>query len=131
MAFGVLALVAPRVMVSAMSRSATPQGAEAAFTRMWGSRDLALGLGTVVAVDHGAPVRGWIEGAALADAADALTALLERKRLSPNGFRGTLAIAGASAIFHGFLSRRLDPAPPAQPGQPEAVATGHHEPAGA
>jgi hypothetical protein len=126
-AFGVLALVIPGVISKTLT-GRKAQGAEAMFTRMWGSRDLALGLGAVVAIDHGTPVRGWLEGAATADAGDALSALLSRRQLSENGFKGTLAIASASAVLHVVLSRRLDPAPSPHPGQPEAVVTGHHEP---
>ena len=82
--------------------------------------------GAVIAIDRGAPVRGWLEGAALADAADGVTAILGRDRLTPNAFTGTVAIAAASAVIGALLARRLDPPPPADPGHPEAVATGHH-----
>jgi hypothetical protein len=127
-AFGVGALAAPGLMARTMTGSRKPRGAEAVFTRMWGARDLALGLGTVIALDHGTPVRGWLEAAALADTADALTAVLGRQDLTPTAFKGIVGIASASALLGLFLSRRLDPHPPAHPGQVEAVVTGHHEP---
>jgi hypothetical protein len=92
---------------------------------MLGGRDVALGLGTVIAVDRGKPVRGWLEGSALADAVDCLACLLARRELPPNVVRATVSLGGASAIAGILLSRRLDPPPPAHPGQPEAVATGH------
>ncbi len=84
---------------------------------------------TVIAIDHGSPVRGWLEATAVADFADAVSALLERENLTPNAFLGTVSVASASALLNLLLSRRLDPHPPAHPGQPEAVVTGHHEPA--
>lgn len=127
-AFGVVAAVAPSLVTRIMTGTKQPKG-EAVFTRMFGARDAALGLGTVVAIDHGTPVRGWLEAMAMADLADAVTAWLERDNLTPNAFIGTVAIAGVSAGLNVFLSRRLDPHPPAHPGQVEAVVTGHHGPA--
>jgi hypothetical protein len=127
-AFGAVAAVAPSLVTRMMTGTRKPRG-EAVFARMFGARDAALGLGAVIAIDHGTPVRGWLEAMAMSDAADALTAVLERDSLTPNAFLGTVAIATSSAVLNVFLSRRLDPHPPAHPHQPEAVVTGHHEPA--
>jgi hypothetical protein len=126
-AFGVAAVVTPGLTARLLAgRKAS--GIEPPLTRMLGARDLTLGLGAVIALDRGAPVRGWIEGAAVADAVDAVACLLGRKRLSPGAFKGTLLVASASAAFGAYLSRRLDPAPPAHPHQPEAAITGHPDP---
>ena len=127
-AFGLLATAVPSVVTRLMLAEPRADG-HGPFVRMFGARDAALGLGAVVAIDQGTPVRGWFEAMAMADAADALTALLERGHLTPNAFRMTLGLASGSAIGHLLLGRRLDPHPPAHPHQPEAVATGHPEPA--
>ncbi len=124
-AIGLAAVVSPRLATRAMSGRGTPDGPGPLFARMLGARDVALGLGTVIALDRGAPVRGWVEGSALADAADCVAAVLGRKDMSPLAFRATVGLGGASALLGAFLSRRLDPPPPPHPGQPEAVATGH------
>lgn len=97
------------------------------LARMTGARDIALGLGTLVAIDKGAPVRGWLEGSALADAVDCISAVIARKQLSPRAFIGSVGLAAASALVCAALSRRLDPPPVPHPGQPEATPTGHHE----
>jgi hypothetical protein len=102
-------------------------GVEPQLTRMVGGRDLALGLGTVIALDKGTPVRGWLEATAFADAGDVVSALLGRKRMGRQAFLGTVALAGGSVAACLLLSKRLDPAPAPHPGQPEAVVTGHHE----
>jgi hypothetical protein len=125
-AIGVAAVIAPGLSSRALSgRKAS--GIEPLLARMLGARDLTLGLGAVIALDRGAPVRGWIEGAAASDAVDAVAGLLARKRMSRRAFRGTVLLAVGSAAAGAYLSRRLDPPPPAHPHQPEAVITGHPE----
>jgi hypothetical protein len=42
-----------------------------------------------------------------------------------SAFVNTAALAGGAALAGIWLSRQLDPPPPADPGHPEAVATGH------
>lgn len=102
-------------------------GIEPLLTRMLGARDLVLGLGTVIALDRGAPVRGWVEASAASDVADTLACLLAKSRMSAPAFSVTMALASGSAAAGAYLSRRLDPPPPAHPHQPEAVLTGHPE----
>jgi hypothetical protein len=92
---------------------------------MLGGRDIALGLGPVIAIDRGAPVRGWLEAAVLSDTVDLVGALVAHDEFSPAAFVGTAASAGAAAALGLWLSRRLDPPPAAEPGQPEAAVTGH------
>lgn len=127
MALGAFVVVAPATAVRRFFGRSEAVGVEAQLTRMLGGRDLALGLGTVIALDKGTPVRGWLEASAFADAGDCLTALLGRKQMSQTAFIGTLITASFSAAACVFLARRLDPAPAAHAGQPEAVITGHHE----
>jgi hypothetical protein len=123
-AIGAAAVLAPGLASRALSgRSAS--GIEPLLARMLGARDVMLGLGTVIALDRGAPVRGWIEASAASDVADCLSSLLARQRMRSFAFTATLALASGSAALGGYLSSRLDPAPPAHPHQPEAVITGH------
>lgn len=128
-AVGIAAIAAPRLAVRVLSDGTDHGRLAPALVRMVGARDVALGLGTVVAIDHGAPVRGWLEGSALTDAADCATGFLARRHLSGPAFRVATGLGGASAALGLYLSRRLDPPPPAHPRQPEAVVTGHTEPA--
>lgn len=128
-AIGIAAMVSPRLAARALGGRRDPQGIAPLLARMLGARDVALGLGTVIALDRGKPVRGWLEGAALADSVDCAACLLAREEM-PRSVCGIAAgLGGASALVGLVLSRRLDPAPPAHPGQPEAVATGHPDPA--
>jgi hypothetical protein len=43
--------------------------------RGMGARDIAIGLGILMALERGAPVRGWLEAGVLSDAADAVGTL--------------------------------------------------------
>lgn len=124
-AFGAAAVVSPRLATRVMSGRDVPDGIGPLFARMLGARDLALGLGTVIALDRGAPVRGWVEGSALSDAVDFLACIRARADMSPFAFRASAGLAAVAALSGAFLARRLDPPPPPHPGQPEAVATGH------
>jgi hypothetical protein len=93
--------------------------------RMLGGRDVVLGLGVVIALDRGAPVRGWLEAGAVADIVDLVACVLARDEMPRSAYLNTVALAGGSALAGLWLSRRLDPAPAADPGHPEAVVTGH------
>jgi hypothetical protein len=76
---------------------ATP--AAAVITRSMGVRDMAIGIGALLALDHDAPVRGWLEAGMLSDAGDAVALLLGRRHL-PTGrmlTSATFAVAGAVA----------------------------------
>jgi hypothetical protein len=125
-AIGLTAAALPGLSARVLSGRAA-SGIEPLLARMLGARDVTLGLGTVIALDRGAPVRGWIEASAFSDAADFISSLLSRSRMSTRAFAGTMALASGSAALGAFLSRRLDPGPPAHPHQPEGVITGHPE----
>ncbi|MFL5865386.1 MAG: hypothetical protein ACJ780_32235 [Solirubrobacteraceae bacterium] len=124
-AIGIGAVVAPGLATRVMGGKRPSDEIAPLFARMLGARDVALGLGTLVALDRGKPVRGWLEGCALADTADWISCVRARRDMSPSAFRAAIGLGGAFAIVDVYLSRRLDPPPPPQPGQPEAVATGH------
>ena len=124
-AIGVAAVVAPGLATRVMAAGRGPKGVAPLFARMLGGRDVALGLGTVIALDRGKPVRGWLEGSALSDTVDCVACILARADMSRGAFSAAAGLGAASALLGGLLSRRLDPPPPAHPGQPEAVATGH------
>jgi hypothetical protein len=124
-AIGAAAVLAPRLAARVMGDRRGSERIAPLFARMLGARDIALGLGTVIALDRGKPVRGWLEGSALADTADCVACLLAREDMPPSVFGAAAGLGAASAILGVFLSRHLDPPPPPQPGQPEAAATGH------
>ncbi len=124
-ALGAAAVATPGLAARVLGGRRASEGVAPLFARMLGARDIALGLGTVIALDRGKPVRGWLEGSALADTVDCVACVLAREDMSPPVFGAAAGLGAASAILGIFLSRRLDPHPPPHPGQPEAAATGH------
>jgi hypothetical protein len=85
---------------------------------MVGARDFGLGLGLLSALDRGAPVRGWLEASALVDGLDLAACLLARDHIRTSVFPGVVGLAATGALLSAWLSRQLDPAPPAQSGHP-------------
>jgi hypothetical protein len=85
---------------------------------MVGARDLGLGLGLLIALGRGGPVRGWLEASALVDGIDAAACLLARDHIRTSIFPGTVGLAAAGALLSVWLARQLDPASPPQAGQP-------------
>ncbi|MGH9042739.1 MAG: hypothetical protein ACRDZ3_21200 [Acidimicrobiia bacterium] len=66
--------------------------------RALGARDVALGVGVILALRHEAPVRGWVEGGGMADAGDLFATLLAFPTLPKFGRWAVLASsAGAVA----------------------------------
>jgi hypothetical protein len=96
------------------------------LARAFGARDLAIGLGVVIALDRGAPVRGWIEAGALSDGVDTLATLFAGGSIHP-AIRWPAFAVGASSLATGVqLAPEFQHAPEPIPGQtPEAVFTGH------
>jgi hypothetical protein len=107
-AIGVALVLAPGVLGKRwVGEDELTDGAKL-FARALGARDLALGLGTLLAMKEGGPTRGWLEGAALADVIDAAATLLAWKKLPPAGRSGVLAIAVTSAVQCALVARVID-----------------------
>lgn len=70
---------------------------------MLGGRDIALGVGTILALKHDAPVRGWLEAGAMADTVDFVANLIGSRHLP----RARVLGAAASAIGSAAFGRRL------------------------
>ena len=107
-AIGAVSLLAPGLVGRAMTGRDEAMGGTALFVRMVGARDLGLGLGVLLALDRGAPVRGWLEASAVVDGIDAGACLLARHHLRTSVFPAAVGLASAGALLSGWLSRELD-----------------------
>jgi len=117
-AIGVVSLLAPGVVVRTMTGRGGSEGGTRLFARMVGARDLGLGLGVLVALSRGAPVRGWLEASAVVDGIDAAAVLLARNHIRTAVFPAALGMAVAGALLSAWLARQLDQAQSRLSGQP-------------
>src|SRR3954454_24040240 len=69
------------------------------FIRSLGARDFALGLGTLLAMRHDRPTRGWLEASGLCDFADLVVTIIAREHVPPASRVTVYAIAGPSAAL--------------------------------
>jgi hypothetical protein len=76
--------------------------------RSLGARDLVLGAGLLIAMERGAPVRGWVEAGAAVDMADVLTSLREWDEFPSWRVLGTLVSAGTAAVVGLRIAPTLD-----------------------
>ena len=103
-AIGVTALVAPTVPLRPwVGRDFAWQPRAKLLARSLGARDLALGIGVILAIRHDAPIRGWVEGGALADTGDVLATLLSFGKL-PKGGRWLVLLSAAGAAASARLA---------------------------
>lgn len=97
-----------------MTGSGGSGGAASLFARMVGARDIALGLGTFIALGRGAPARGWLEASAVVDGLDVAACFLARHHLRTSVLPGAVGLAAAGALLSAWLARQLDPASPGE-----------------
>ena len=106
MAPGASLVVAPRVLegwVGPVARHPAGQ----VVVRAFGARDAALGLGTLLGLQAGIPVRRWLQLAAGVDAADALLSLAGTRHLGPRRALPSAALGLAGAVTGAWLASRL------------------------
>ena len=93
MAVGVAGFVAPRTFGRLWIGRDAGSRHVAMVTRAFAARDFTLGLGTYLAVQKDAPVRGWLEAGLLSDSLDVLATLR-----GPLPLLRKLSIAGAALV---------------------------------
>lgn len=100
-AFGLLMLLAPRLLTRRTGDGRDPQVPYVWWLRAFGIRDAVLGAGAYLALtaeDDEAAAR-WVQMGAVADTADAVTALAYRGDLDGRSRLATLAIAAPAATL--------------------------------
>jgi hypothetical protein len=116
-AIGVVSLLAPDLIARTMTGRGGSEGATGLFARMVGARDFGLALGVLVALDRGAPVRGWLEASAVVDGIDAVACVLARHHMRTIVLPGAVGLAAGGAVVSAWLARQHDPAETAHSGQ--------------
>jgi hypothetical protein len=107
-AFGIALLASPeRIGAAWLGPDAERLPTQTAL-RGLGARDLALAGGAAWASLRNGDARSWLIATVAGDVADVAAALLARDDLPPRGRRGTLALAGGSALAGALLAWRHD-----------------------
>lgn len=105
---GAFLFFAPRTAAKMWTGEETRDVTTGLAVRGAGARDAVLGAGLLIALERGAPVRGWLEAGAVADAADAFGTLVTWRDVPK--WRAVLLLAseGGSAYLGSRLSQSLD-----------------------
>lgn len=106
-AIGVLALLVPGPMIRLWTGRQNAAGARM-LGRVIGGREVALGLGALLALKHQAPVRGWMEAASLSDAVDCAVTATRFRSLPRIGRWLFLVGAAVAAATEGATARSVD-----------------------
>jgi hypothetical protein len=105
---GGLLLVAPRLAARAWTGEELDSSVSAMAVRGLGARDMAIGMGTLAALEHGGDIGGWLRAGAVSDATDAFSVLSHFGRL-PGIRRWVLAATACGAAYVGWTAAaRLD-----------------------
>ncbi|MGH2754778.1 MAG: hypothetical protein ACRDLB_10125 [Actinomycetota bacterium] len=95
---GVGAVLAPRRFGRMWTGEHSETAVSAIAVRGMGARDIALGLGTLRALDGEGPARPWLEAQALADASDTVSTLGSFGKLPP--LRRLIGLATAAGACY-------------------------------
>jgi hypothetical protein len=107
-AAGAALFLTPRLAARSWTGEKTESTTADLAIRGMGARDVALGAGLLIALERGAPVRGWLEAGAFSDAADAAGTLLNWRSMSNLRSLFWLATEVSSAYFGSRLAQSLD-----------------------
>lgn len=72
-----------------------------------GARDVAIGVGSLLALDDDGDASGWIDAGIVADAADTAAILLAAKDLDRKPVVGTVVVAAGAALLGLWTKSRL------------------------
>lgn len=79
----------------------------AVLSRALGARDIALGVGALLAARNHRSVRGWVEAGGLADSGDLVATLIAFRRLPRLTRWGLLAVTGGAVAAAAVLAPSL------------------------
>lgn len=106
-AIGVTALLAPPLVAGPWIGSGAKRRDVRLMARAAGGRDVALGIGTLLARKDGdeRALRRWLQMGVLSDAGDSLLTVTSYRHLPRFGRFGVLASAGGAVVVGAWLAR--------------------------
>jgi len=106
-ALGAALAVAPGLAARGWIGSASATPGARVLARGFGARDVAIGAGALMALNHGGPARDWMLAGALADFGDLAATLAAGRALPPLGRFGVAALATSGAVLSLWAAREL------------------------
>ena len=76
--------------------------------RSVGARDMALGIGTLVAARSGSPLKPWLLGATLADTVDLAATFAAGKAIPKSGKAAIVLLAGGAIVQQLSIARSVE-----------------------
>jgi len=107
-AFGAALAVAPGRVAARWVGPAARRPTTMVLITAMGTRDLAIGLGTVRALHEGFGARPWLWAGAAADLADLIATLRAARALPRRAVVGVTALAAGSALLGLWAQRAVD-----------------------
>lgn len=105
---GATAVIAPGFLGRRwFADESTPPGASVAI-RAFGGRDLALGLGTVQALDAGEPAARWLQMGVVSDAIDAVATVVALRHIGARRAIPVLLTAVGAAAAGSVMAGQVD-----------------------
>jgi len=104
-AIGVAMLAAPRRAAAGWLGPGTGAGAGSVLARAFGAREVAVGAGSLWALDRGDPVRPWVVAGVVCDGLDTVATVLGARHL---GFRRFAAMGAVAATATAIGVAALD-----------------------
>lgn len=103
--FGAMCLMIPRVILGQPAREAS--GPMVWMIRAFGIRDIVLGAGALNALNNGQDEATWVKAGAVADTADAITAVAFARELGGASTAATLSLAVPAAGLGWFAASHM------------------------
>lgn len=98
LAIGVAALVAPRRFAGAWLGPEAASGVVSLLARAFGAREVAVGAGTLWALDAGQPVRPWVTAGIVCDGLDAAASVMATRHLRASRALLNAAVATTATV---------------------------------
>lgn len=105
---GITAIVAPALPARPWVGDEADRPAVRLLCRSLGARDLAVGLGGVLAFRHRTPVRGWVEAGGLCDVGDLAGTLVHFRSLPRLGRLAIVAVTAGAIVVSRVTAPLVD-----------------------
>lgn len=105
---GTVMMMAPRLAARGWTGIPDESPSTRMAMRSLGVRDVAIGMGTLFALSHDTPVRGWVEAGMLSDTVDSLNGAVTLAHVAKVRSLLWIAMSGLAALVGYRISLTID-----------------------